>query len=571
MEVSDKLALEFNTIIVSHTLTLLLLVSFSAYVYFRARKSPLLYSYISVVGMIALWLIAKILKTVSPIIELRWFFIVLQYFAIDCLGICLIVFAHIFKHKALPTKKQLLLWSILPALAFFALVTNPIHMTFYTYFDIYKDSFGISFYLAQSVQYLYLLIGILQLSKGFIRQPGFGGKKGLGRLFAVFVLLPLLANAYYILFKLNLVSWVFPFPVFDFTPIAASISLILFVIPTMTFRFFDIAPISLNKLYDIVPQGLVLLDEDQRIHGGNRTFLCMLQLAKLPKTLDQLISHAKNLTDEGLAQLSDLVAKPELSEAEITMTDGRFLKLQKRMQKNGLFLLCFSDTTEINQNRFLLANQNQELEQVNSRLRELANTTKSLAIARTKTQMAQNVHDILGHSLTVVIGTAELAAKDDEQQAFEKLGQIEELLTSSLSDIKNALHGNGMKFGKTTLTKALEHLNNERISVDIQINGQAYELNSRQTEAIYRLCQEAVTNAIWHGKAQKIYLVLRFQPQQIEVYAVDNGVGCKNICEGFGLLGMKTRFEALSGSVSFASDGESGFTIHAVLPKQARC
>ena len=71
MEVSDKLALEFNTIIVSHTLTLLLLVSFSAYVYFRARKSPLLYSYISVVGMIALWLIAKILKTVSPIIELR--------------------------------------------------------------------------------------------------------------------------------------------------------------------------------------------------------------------------------------------------------------------------------------------------------------------------------------------------------------------------------------------------------------------------------------------------------------------------------------------------------------------
>lgn len=225
MEVSDKLAIEFNTILLSNTLMLVMLVSFTAYVYFRAKKSPLLYSYLSVIGMIALWMIAKIFKTVSPQIELRWFFVLLQYFAVDSLGVCLLTFAYIYRKDKLPSKKLLLIWSFLPAISFLVLVTNPLHMTFYSYFDIYKDRFGPAFYLAQSVQYLYLLIGIILLSRGFTKQPRFHGTRGLGNLFAVFVLLPLLANAYYILFKMDLLPWVFPFPVFDFTPIAASVSL----------------------------------------------------------------------------------------------------------------------------------------------------------------------------------------------------------------------------------------------------------------------------------------------------------------------------------------------------------
>lgn len=569
MEVSHKLAMDFNTILSSHILMLLLLISFSAYIYFRAKKSPLLYSYLAVEGVVALWMIAKIFKTLSPKVEMRWFFIIVQYLAIDSLGVCLLAFAYIYRRNKKPSIKQLILWSIPPALSFLILVSNPLHMTFYSYFDIYKDRFGPAFYVAQSIHYLYLLTGILILSYGFTKQPGFRGKKNLGNLFAVFILLPLLGNVYYVVFKMNLLPWIFPFPVFDFTPIAASVSLMFFVIPTLTFRFFDISPVSLGRLYDIVPQGLIFMDSNLCFYGGNRTFYSMLHLGKKTTSILHLQQFSGDLDDEGIKLLENLTNNSTLEDVEIQLTDGRVIKVEKHSKKNGHFLLCFYDITEISGNRILLMQQNKELEEKSSLLKSMADTTKELAIARTKSQMAQNVHDILGHSLTVLIGTAELAASNDVTEATQKINQIEELLISSLYDLRNALLGRELKWRDTTLIKAIRHLKNENIQVDLQVHGKTYELTGKQTEAIYRLCQEAVTNAMKHGKAKTIYLILRFQPEQIEVFALDNGNGCRNINKNYGLTGIERRIRKLSGNVNFTSDGESGFTIHASLPKQA--
>lgn len=568
MEVSDKLAIEFNTILISHTLMLLTLTSFTSYIYFRAKKSPLLYSYLSVVGMIALWMIAKIFKTVSPRIELRWFFIVVQYFAIDSLGICLLIFAHIYRRNQLPSKNMLFVWCILPATSFLILLTNPLHMMFYSYFDIYKDHFGPAFYFAQSLQYLYLFSGIFLLSPGFTKQPGFKGKKRLGSLFAVFVTLPILCNVYYIIFKLTTLRWIFPFPVFDFTPIAASISLMFFIIPTLTYRFFDISPISIGRLYDIVPQGLVYIDSKLYLYEGNKTFYNLLHLKKKVMHIAQLHIYSKDLDNIGASELLKLINTTHLYEVEIRLTDGRSIRVRKHFRKNDQLLLSMNDITEINQNRILLFNQNKELEEKARLLKTMADTTKALAIARTKSQMAQNVHDILGHSLTVLIGTAELAANDDTEEALHKINQIEKLLISSLNDLKNTLTGKGMIWSETTLVKSLNHLKNESIFVDLQVHGQAYEISGEQTEAIFRLCQEGVTNAIRHGKAKTIYLILRFHPEKIEIYALDNGMGCCSIKKNYGLGGIEARIIKLFGEISFTSDGESGFTIHATIPRQ---
>ncbi len=570
MEISDKLALEFHTILLSHALILTMLISFTSYVFFRAKKSDLLYSYLSVVGMIALWLTSKILKTLSPVIELRWLFIVIQYFAIDCLGICLLIFAYIYRKDKRPSKRLLILWGLLPAIAFICVITNPYHMKFYAYFDIYKDRFGPIFYLSQSIQYLYLISGIFLLSHDFTVQPGFQGNRNLGRLFAVFVLLPLIANAYYILFKIGIFHWVFPFPVFDFTPIAAAISLMLFIVPTLAFRFFDIAPISLGKLYEIVPQGLLYMDSNSMLYGANSTLISLFSLTKSPVSWSSFESESCWLSEDITKSLIAFSRQENEFELELTLVDNRHIKVEKHPKKNGHCLFCFTDISEIVLTQHLLAEQNRELEAVNEKLVHMADTKKALAIAQTKAQMAQNVHDILGHSLTVVIGTAELASGDPPSEAIKKADQIEELLTSSLNDIKNVHYGKGALPSETTLLKAIEYLKNDNIDIQIEVQGQAYELNTQQTEAVYRLAQEAVTNAIKHGKAKKIHMFLRFYPNQVELYILDNGTGCVHIEKNFGLLGMEARFSALLGEVSFASDGESGFTIHATLPRQSR-
>ena len=566
MAISEKLAFEIYTISIFHITALILLFSFSAYVYFRAKKTPLLYSYMAVVGMIALWMLSKLFKTVAPSEGLRWLFIVTQYFGVDFLGLVLVVFAFIYTRDKVPSKKQLALWSILPILSFLTVVTNPLHMGFYSYYDFYKDRFGELFYPTQSVQYIYLLVGIVMLSRGFTKQPRFRGKKGFGIFFAVITLVPLIANVYYILFKMSALPWVFPFPVFDFTPIAGTIALILFMIPALTFRFFDISPISYNQLFEIMPQGVVFMDKKKTLYGGNSAFYEMFELKTESIGLDKFAACNLGQNAENIA-FQDFILSSESKGFELVLESGKVCKIEKNSQRNGHILLYFTDITEISKNRDLLSLQNAELNDVNRRLDNMAEKTKELAVAKTKTQMAQSVHDILGHSLTVVIGTAELAADDNPEAAREKLSQIGELLTSSLNDLKNTALGYESNWGKTSLTNAVEHLKNEKIKVDIAVHGDVYELNSAQTEAVFRLCQEAVTNSIKHSRAKTIYIIIRYMPQQLEVFAIDNGIGCGKIVRSYGLSGIEDRVLSLSGSVDFSSDGESGFIVHAVLPR----
>lgn len=566
MEISDKLAFEIYTISIFHVIALVLIFSFSLYIFFRARKTPLLYSYLAVVSMIGLWIISKILKTVSYTQELRWVFIVIQYFGVDFLGFCLVVFAYIYSKDKTPPKRHLILWAVLPVLSFSIVVTNPLHMLFYSYFDFYRDLFGPLFYPAQVIRYAYLLIGIIVLSRGFTKQLAFRNKKGLAVFFSVIILTPLFANFYYILFKMDVLSWILPFPVFDFTPIAGSISLSLFMIPALTYRFFDISPVSYRKLFSLLPQGIVFMDRKRMLYGGNSNFYSMFNIPVENIGLYDFINKISTGKEHQEALLS-FASETGSGDFDIILEDSRVFRLTKRFLKNGHALLYFKDITMINKNRALLLQQNTELYEVHLKLDNMAEKTKELAIAKTKSQMAQNVHDILGHSLTVVLGTIELAAADDDIETVKtKLTQVEELLAGSLNDLRNSFMAGEYIRNQTSLIKAIEHLKNENIFVDFIVHGDVYELNTSQTEAIFRLCQEAVTNAIKHGKAKTIHIILRYKPKLVEVFAVDNGQGCGEVVKNFGLRGIEERFSSISGTVEFGSDGEKGFTIYGSLP-----
>jgi TPP-dependent pyruvate/acetoin dehydrogenase alpha subunit len=140
---------------------------------------------------------------------------------------------------------------------------------------------------------------------------------------------------------------------------------------------------------------------------------------------------------------------------------------------------------------------------------------------------------------------------------MQKIVQIEEMLISSLGDLKNALSGKGLRWGETTLTKAFRHLKNENIHVDIQTHGTAYELNGAQTEAVYRLCQEAVTNAIRHGQAKTILShSLRFHPQEVDNLRDRQRYRLPEYSKKLrAALGMEARIEKIIRQNHFASDG----------------
>lgn len=554
MTISDKLAFEIYTIVSFHILAILILVAFSFFIYLKAKKTPLLFSYLAVVATFLCWMISKIFKTVSPTIELRWFFIVTQYIGINLLGLSLVVFAFTYTKNRLPSLRAMFYLSILPVCSMIIVMTNPLHMQFYKVFTFYKDRFGIWFYPTQSIQYAYWLVGIIMLARGFRDQKFFEGKRGFAMLFSAITLVPIAANTYYILFKLDVFDWVLPFPTFDFTPIAGSLAIMLFVLPALKFRFFDISPVSYAQLFDTMETGVLFYNCKRKvIDGANHGFHRICNVGSC-LFLDQLRDFIEDKNHKGHGQI------------ELNIGDTLLLCTKKTINRKRIMVFV-TPITELVAKRHTLVIQNQELFDANQRLDQLAQASKALAIARTKSIAAQHVHDILGHSLTVVIGTTDLAAaSDDKHEALVKLGQVQELLSSSLSDLKNALAGKAEGWGQTSLVKAIGHLKNHAIDLDFTVQGNPYELDGETTQAIFRLCQEAITNGIRHGKAQRIHIILRFTQNLVEVFAIDNGIGCLTIEKNYGLTGIESRILALGGNVSFGSDGESGFTIHCQFP-----
>jgi signal transduction histidine kinase len=569
MEISEKLAFEIYTIIIFHTAAVLLLLGFTVYIFLRAKKTPLLYSYLGVVGMILIWMISKILKTVSPNQPLRWFFIVTQYFGVEFLGLCLILFAFLYTRNRLPTRKWRVLLALPPVVGFLAVLTNPWHMRFYSYFDFYRDKFGPLFLPVQAFQYLYLITGILLLSKGFTHQPGLSGRKMLSRILAVLVLLPLLFNVYYLLFKFTTLKWIFPFPVFDFTPVSGSIALILFMIPALKYRFLEISPVTHRHLFSGIPQGIVFINRKGGLLSSNKAFRKMFGEGNVPITVEDLIRCLEFADPSDARTLSDFIRQDEgqVEFRSIRFKNGSFYRVVRKKTRNAQTLLCFTDISSILMLGEQLEEKNRALQEANQKLEALARYTKELAVTRAKNEMAQTVHDILGHSLTVVIGISDLAVHDsDGAVRLQRLTQIKELLTSSLSDLRNSIHGKGFETNHTTLVKAIHSLKNSAIAVDFVLQGKPYELRSRQTEAIFRLCQEAVTNSIKHGKAKTLHIFLRFFGDRVEVFAIDDGSGCKTIRKNYGLTGMESRILAVGGEVCFGSDAQKGFHIHAMIP-----
>ena len=84
-------------------------------------------------------------------------------------------------------------------------------------------------------------------------------------------------------------------------------------------------------------------------------------------------------------------------------------------------------------------------------------------------------------------------------------------------------------------------------------------------EAIYRIVQEGITNAIRHGNAAEIAVNLSFDGKKIGVAVRDNGSGAGEIKEGIGLAGIRERLARFAGELSVGNSA-GGFVLYAWIP-----
>ncbi|WP_433586128.1 sensor histidine kinase [Microbacterium hydrocarbonoxydans] len=192
-----------------------------------------------------------------------------------------------------------------------------------------------------------------------------------------------------------------------------------------------------------------------------------------------------------------------------------------------------------------------------------------------RVRIARDMHDIVAHSLAVVIAQADgarYAAAAKPEMATEALGTIAQTARSALSDVRLLLtqlrhrQGDGPQPTLADLETLFAQVRQAgvepRITVDPMPPGEppgAIQL------AVYRILQEALTNAIRHGDGS-VDVRLSWLPDRVEIEVANRiGATAQPSSSGHGLIGMRERAQLVGGSLHAGQQGEA-FLVRASLP-----
>ena len=210
--------------------------------------------------------------------------------------------------------------------------------------------------------------------------------------------------------------------------------------------------------------------------------------------------------------------------------------------------------------------------QVMSRNVELARARlelADLAVARERERMARDVHDLLGHSLTVITVKSELAARlleIDPKRAAREIADIEGLARSALADVRSTLHGFRAVGLASELASARAAL--EAAGIDALLPSAVDAVPDALHELFAWSVREAATNVVRHSGARHCEIVLCARTLIVR----DDGRGPGTSAGmdrratatgpvGSGLLGLRQRADAVGATVSAGRSPQGGFEL----------
>jgi len=212
-----------------------------------------------------------------------------------------------------------------------------------------------------------------------------------------------------------------------------------------------------------------------------------------------------------------------------------------------------------------------ELLDAHRQLKRYTEEVNRLTVVEERNRIARDLHDTLGHNMTALIMQLQMAKhlmKEDVSRAEDLLQSSAKTAKESLAGIRavvETLRGQDNNLAPADTIKRLVGDFSVRAGVDIRldIEGESGAKASRADAALYHIIQEAITNAVRHGKATNITVNLDYSPDSVSFTVQDNGTSPKIIKEGYGLKGIRERVEAFGGQVKYET-GE-GFCIKGML------
>jgi signal transduction histidine kinase len=228
-----------------------------------------------------------------------------------------------------------------------------------------------------------------------------------------------------------------------------------------------------------------------------------------------------------------------------------------------------------------------ELARANAALKAEQEQRSLLAVADERSRIARELHDVVAHSISVMVVQSEGAKRmmdRDPARAKAALEQIEGTGRAALVEMRRVLgvlrkEGEGAVRTPQPGTQTLELLVNRAqeagLDVRVAIEGQKRTLPAGVDVSVFRIIQEALTNSLKHAGPTRADVLLKYDNDAVEVEVVDAGA-----VNGFeppvvdpdnpqhGLLGMKERVSLYGGQIVTGpcEDGRDGYRVWARIP-----
>lgn len=221
----------------------------------------------------------------------------------------------------------------------------------------------------------------------------------------------------------------------------------------------------------------------------------------------------------------------------------------------------------------LIARQQELVSQLRAAQAGLAERSR----AEERNRIARDLHDVIAHSLTVSllhISSARLAVSEDPGDAERALAEAERLGRQSLDEVRSIVglmrsddSENGSRLapvpGLEGLGELVARLRRAGAKVGLERSGDVASLSATISATLYRIAQEALTNAAKHAPGRPVSVRLAATASRVEL-TVESG-GAPGTGRGMGLDTMRERAEAIGGTCQAGPAG-AGWRVHASVP-----
>ena len=205
----------------------------------------------------------------------------------------------------------------------------------------------------------------------------------------------------------------------------------------------------------------------------------------------------------------------------------------------------------------------------NTKLRLAQEEIEHLAKVAERERIARDMHDVLGHTLSVVILKSELASRllnQDPARAHTEISEVEQIARDALAEVRKAIGGYRTGSLAEEFARARSTLETAGMHVDIQATeprSRRHKLSPAQETVLALVVREAVTNVVRHSAAANCRIHFEQGDDRYKLEIQDDGRGSSDY-EGNGLRGMRERIEALEGTMT--RDGSHGTRLTITIP-----